>query len=221
MKLKLNLLKKTLREKIDLFVINFFSRAIKPFSQTFRRVFESKKIRHIYGVLVVLSILLIAIIPIVISFLQTKIDTNNTNVEIAYMEIVTTKQSIRLPIDSFTISQGFQLFHPGIDMAAIKGSPVYPIMGGTVVYINYGRFGYGNHVLVDHGSGLTSLYAHFSKIEAKVGEKVTQESILGLVGSTGWSTGPHLHLQIGEQGRWINPRAFFESYFGKKLASTR
>ncbi|HNP89668.1 MAG TPA: M23 family metallopeptidase, partial [Candidatus Woesebacteria bacterium] len=72
-----------------------------------------------------------------------------------------------------------------------------------------------------HGSGRKSLYAHFSKIAVKEGQTVEKDTVIGFIGSTGWSTGPHLHLEIMENGQKINPKALFEEYFGKKLASSR
>lgn len=200
--------------------VRLFASAIKPASRLARRVFEFKHIQRMLGLLVVSSVFGLAVLPVSVSSLQTVIDTNFSLVQAEETEI-TTERSIRLPVESFTITQGYRLFHPGIDMAAAKGTPVYPIMDGVVVKVGRDRFAYGNHVIVEHGSGLMSLYAHLAKIEAKEGEKVTKDSILGLLGSTGWSTGPHLHLQIEQSGHWTNPRAFFESYFGRRLASTR
>ncbi len=219
MKNKIRKIKNQVDQKFNLFAFNFFVKAIKPFSRLSRRVFEISRIRQIFGLMVVSSFLSITFLPSSFSAIQTKIDTNLSEIEVVDPETVETKQSIRLPVDSFIISQGYNFFHPGIDLATIKGTPVYPIMEGSVVLINYGRFGYGNHVLIDHGNGRQSLYAHLAKIEVKEGEKVTFDSILGLIGSTGKSTGPHLHLQIFDNGNWINPRVFFESYFGQRLAS--
>lgn len=219
MKNKIRKIKNQIDRKFNRFTYRFFVKAIKPFSRLSRRVFEVSRIRQIFGLLVVSSFLSITLLPSSFSAIQTKIDTNLSEIEVVDPEVVETKQSIRLPVDSFVISQGYSFFHPGIDLATIKGTPVYPIMEGSVVLINYGRFGYGNHVLVDHGNGRQSLYAHLAKIEVKEGEKVTFDSILGLIGSTGRSTGPHLHLQIFDNGSWINPRAFLESYFGQRLAS--
>jgi len=210
-----------IKAKIDLFVINFFSKAIKPFSRFFRRVFEISKIRQIFGVLVVSSFLSVSVLPSSYSTIQTKIDTNFAEIAGSDFEVLETEQSVRLPVDSFIVTQGYSFFHPGLDLAAIKGSPVYPIMDGKVIAVSLGRFGYGNHVLIDHGSGLKSLYAHLAKIEVKEGEKISRDSIVGLIGSTGMSTGPHLHLQIFQDGKWVNPRTFFEGYFGQRLASTR
>lgn len=197
-----------------------FASVIKPAGRLARRVFEFKHIQRMLGLLVVSSVFSLAVLPVSVSSLQTVIDTNFTQVQAEEME-VTTEKSIRLPMESFTITQGYRLFHPGIDIAAPKGTPVYPIMDGMVTSVGRERFAYGNHVIIEHGGGLRSLYAHLAKIEVKEGEKVAKDSILGLLGSTGWSTGPHLHLQIEQNGHWVNPRAFFESYFGRRLISTR
>jgi len=221
MKNKISKIQKQVDRKFNLFAFNFLVKAIKPFSRFFRRVFEASQIRQVFGVLVVSSFLSVSVLPSSYCTIQTKIDTNLTSVVVSDFEILETEQSVRLPVDSFMVTQGFSFFHPGLDLAAIKGSPVYPIMDGKVIAASLGRFGYGNHVLIDHGSGIKSLYAHLAKIEVQEGEKVTQQSIIGLIGSTGRSTGPHLHLQIFQDGHWENPRAFFEGYFGKKLASTR
>lgn len=208
-----------MKRKINKIQEQVFVKAIKPFSRFFRRVFETSQIRRIFGLMVVSSFLSVTFLPSSFSVLQTKLETNFSKIEVIDQGIIETKQSIRLPVDSFIVSQGYNFFHPGIDLATVKGAPVYPIMDGVVVLVNYGRFGYGNHVLIDHGNGRQSLYAHLSKIEVKEGEKVTFDSILGLIGSTGRSTGSHLHLQIFDNNSWINPRVFFESYFGRKLAS--
>jgi len=212
--------KRQVQKHSEIAIFKIFKSIIKPLSRLSIRVFETKSIRQIVGLIVVISVLFMAILPTSFVTAQTAIYKNYSQVQ-AGAEVIKTEESLRLPVDSFTITQGFNFFHPGIDLAAVKGSPVYPIMDGIVVYVDHGRFGYGNQVVVDHGSGFKSLYAHFAKIEAKAGEKVDKDSILGLVGSTGWSTGPHLHLQIMEGNHWTNPRAFFEGYFGQRLASTR
>lgn len=211
---------KQIQNRSQIVIFKIFKSFLKPLSRRSVRVFEKKSIRQIVGVIVVVSVIFMAILPTSFATAQTAVYKNYSQVQ-AQASVVKTEKSLRLPVDSFAITQGYNFFHPGIDMAAVKGSPVYPIMDGVVVYVDRGRFGYGNQVVIDHGSGFKSLYAHFAKIEVKTGEKVDKDSVLGLVGSTGWSTGPHLHLQIWEVNRWTNPRAFFEGYFGQKLASTR
>lgn len=212
--------RKYLKRKFNSFTAGISASVIKPSSRFFRRVFEAGRIKQVVGLIIVAAVVFMAVLPAFLASAQTTVAKNFSQVQLD-PEVTKTERSIRLPVATFEISQGFRFFHPGIDLAATKGSPVFPIMEGTVIFVDKGKFGYGNHVIVDHGSGFKSLYAHLSKIETKIGEKVDKDSIIGLVGSTGWSTGPHLHLQIWEEDRWVNPRAFLEGYFGQKLASTK
>jgi murein DD-endopeptidase MepM/ murein hydrolase activator NlpD len=116
-----------------------------------------------------------------------------------------TKDGTQLPISDFTISQGFWLLHSGLDMASHIGEPVRPIMAGVVTKAENNWYGYGNLVVISHGSEFESWYAHLSKINVVLGQTVTQETIIGEVGTTGHSTGPHLHLEIHEDGVPVNP----------------
>jgi murein DD-endopeptidase MepM/ murein hydrolase activator NlpD len=86
-------------------------------------------------------------------------------------------------------------FHPGQDIAAPRGTPVYAPAEGTVVEAGW-KNGYGQTVVVDHGNGLTTRYGHLSKIEVMVGQELKRGDELGQVGSTGRSTGPHLHYEV-------------------------
>ena len=74
-----------------------------------------------------------------------------------------------------------------------------------VVEVEMGKFGYGHFVVVEHEGNLSSLYAHLGNVMVKVNDEVSQETILGTVGLTGWTTGPHLHLEVYEQGKAFNP----------------
>lgn len=118
---------------------------------------------------------------------------------------LTTKDAVALPIKAYTVSQGFWFLHPGMDMAAKMGDSVNPVMAGKVMRVEKGWLGYGNHVMVDHGGGYESLYAHLSKIGVVEGQEVNTDTELGRVGSTGHSTGPHLHLEVHQDGQAINP----------------
>lgn len=107
--------------------------------------------------------------------------------------------------DPFT---GEQKFHAGIDIGAAEGTPVGAAGAGEVSMAGwYG--GYGNAVMIDHGNGLQSLYGHLSAIMVSVGDLVTQLQTIGLVGSTGNSTGPHLHFELRQDGTPIDPSALF------------
>lgn len=97
--------------------------------------------------------------------------------------------------------------HSGIDLAVPKGTPIRAIAGGTVVFADPYK-GYGTLIVVQHPNGLTSHYGHCSKILAVVGRKVRAGEVIGEVGSTGLATGPHLHFELRENGKAINPEKF-------------
>ncbi|MBW8827513.1 MAG: M23 family metallopeptidase [Acidobacteria bacterium] len=95
--------------------------------------------------------------------------------------------------------------HAGIDVAAPVGTPIWAAKAGTVIFTGQQR-GYGNVVIIDHGGGLTTLYGHQSRIKSYEGERVRQGQTIGAVGSTGHSTGPHVHFETRYNGRPRNPR---------------
>jgi murein DD-endopeptidase MepM/ murein hydrolase activator NlpD len=94
--------------------------------------------------------------------------------------------------------------HTGIDFQASYGDSVGASMSGTVVFAGV-KHGYGNFIVVDHGSGIASCYAHLSAMYVTVGQAVTGGQLIGAVGTTGRSTGPHLHYEIRINGKPINP----------------
>lgn len=95
-------------------------------------------------------------------------------------------------------------FHPGLDISADKGDPVYATADGKVTHAASAG-NYGNLVIVDHGFGLETRYGHLSAFKATHGQKVKRGDLLGLVGSTGRTTGPHLHYEVRAGGRILNP----------------
>lgn len=99
---------------------------------------------------------------------------------------------------------GRKTFHDGLDIAANQGNAVYAYTNGTVVQAGWNG-GYGLSIVVDHGGGLKTRYAHLSKIYVKVGQKVKTGEKIGAVGSTGNSTGPHLHFEVIKNGKTVNP----------------
>lgn len=103
------------------------------------------------------------------------------------------------------LSTRFSVFHPGIDIATGLGMPIKPITSGTVINTGYNFWGLGLIVEVNHTQGYSSLYAHMGKIYVKVGQTVTTNDILGEVGLTGNTSGPHTHLEIHKDGKSIDP----------------
>ena len=99
--------------------------------------------------------------------------------------------------------------HWGMDFTAPKGTPIYATGDGLVKRADNRASGYGKHVRIDHGFGYISLYAHMSKFKVKRGQKVKRGEIIGYVGNTGRSAGPHLHYEIFKDGNKINPLNFY------------
>ena len=97
--------------------------------------------------------------------------------------------------------------HTGLDIAATRGTPIKVVADGTVTFAKYNG-SYGNLVKVDHGNGVETWYAHTNRMYVKVGDKVKAGDVIAAVGSTGNSTGPHLHLEIRINGKHVNPQLY-------------
>ncbi len=134
-----------------------------------------------------------------------------SNVEVLFetqetvVNVVPTHSQFQWPLSRFSISQRFYVAHPGMDLTAPQGTAIFPVAVGRVTMTNDFSWGFGNHLLIEHDKGIASLYAHLSKVEVKEGQEVTKATRLGAVGSTGWSTGNHLHLEVYQDGMPINP----------------
>jgi murein DD-endopeptidase MepM/ murein hydrolase activator NlpD len=118
--------------------------------------------------------------------------------------------SMRWPLDAYIVSSEFGerwgKTHKGMDMAADVGEPVFAIADGEVIYAGDGLRGYGNVVILRHDRKTSSLYAHNSELKVKQGDQVKQGTLIALLGSTGHSTGPHVHFEIRDGDLAVNPR---------------
>lgn len=104
------------------------------------------------------------------------------------------------------ISQNYYWYHKAIDIASRGGGPILAADSGTVVVAGWiDNSGYGNRVVIDHGNGLVTLYAHLSVVRVQVGQTVNKGDVIGDMGSTGRSTGTHLHFEIRSGGTFVNP----------------
>jgi len=101
--------------------------------------------------------------------------------------------------------------HAGIDFTANKGTEVYATGDGVVVALERKKWGYGLSIIIDHGYGYQTRYAHLSKFKVKIGQKIKRGELIGLIGSTGKSTGPHLHYEVAVNGVKVNPIGYFHS----------
>jgi len=99
--------------------------------------------------------------------------------------------------------------HPGLDFAAPAGTPIYATANGTVEFAGNRGDGYGNNVIINHGYGYKTLFGHMFRIKARSGQRVTRGEVIGWVGSTGKSTGPHCHYEVIKNGNKIDPIYFF------------
>ncbi len=99
--------------------------------------------------------------------------------------------------------------HTGLDFAAPLGTPIYATGNGVVSEASFDAGGYGNHVIIDHGYGYETLYGHMIRMKARVGQHVKRGEVIGWVGSTGKSTGPHCHYEVIKNGEKIDPIHFF------------
>jgi murein DD-endopeptidase MepM/ murein hydrolase activator NlpD len=100
-------------------------------------------------------------------------------------------------------------FHAGLDFAAAIGTPIYATADGVVKEAGYNAGGYGNNVVINHGYGYETLYGHMYRIKVRTGEKVKRGEVIGYVGSTGKSTGPHCHYEVHKNGQPVDPVYYF------------
>jgi len=172
-----------------------------PISKFFRKIFESQKAKTYFTVLLLISIF-------ITNFYltqSTSIHAQEQQVLITTsQDVVTTQTTYQKPTIGY-LSQGYKWYHLGIDIANAQDTPVYPIAKGRVIAVEHRRWGYGHFIIIQHDMNVQALYAHFGKINVKIGDKVNKDTQLGLIGMTGYTTGPHLHLEVYENGTNINP----------------
>ncbi len=156
-------------------------------------------------------------------------EINTDTFEVAANNVKTAAQEIKEESESLAIINGIKISvlpvngtvssrygvsssirssrHTGLDIACATGTNIKVVSSGTITFAQYNG-SYGNLVKVDHGNGIETWYAHCSKIYAKVGQKVEAGDIIAAVGSTGNSTGPHLHFEIRIDGNTVNPQNY-------------
>ncbi|MDZ7822401.1 MAG: M23 family metallopeptidase [Candidatus Marinimicrobia bacterium] len=157
-----------------------------------------------------------------IQLLSAKVSVELENYKDLYANIQKYKKRLEympaitpLDADSYYISSNYgyrtdpftnqRKYHAGVDLAASRGTPVHNTGKGRVTYAAYSRGGYGNVVKIDHGYGFVSIYAHLNKINVRKGQTLKRGAVIGEVGSTGRSTGAHLHYEIQKEGKPVNP----------------
>jgi len=142
------------------------------------------------------------------------LSTANDDIPQTIVERPTVSVPSLTPVNGARVSSGFGMrihpvrggrrMHKGIDLAAPTGTPVYATADGIVDLARWGR-GYGLYIKLDHGAELETRYAHLSRLAVGAGDRVEKGEVIGYVGSTGWSTGPHLHYEVRVNGVAVNP----------------
>ena len=175
------------------------------------------------------AFLFVILLPVVAVIVLTQTGINIVSDTLAEINEVTQLVELKNPLDGsvyktiegpfawpttgvftleFSQSSKYQLFHTGLDIAGKRGDPITPFMKGKVIYAGEISWGYGKHVVIDHDDNITSIYAHLDTIEVAVDQEVEPGDVIGTEGSTGWSTGPHLHFETRVFGIPVNPRVF-------------
>jgi len=113
------------------------------------------------------------------------------------------------------------LFHEGVDISARVGTPIYSTAQGRVVKIMYSKYGYGNRVVIKHAYGFETLYAHIGIIKVRKGQWVNKNQLIGTVGNTGLSTGPHLHYEIRKNNEPRDPLGYFYTNITEELYASK
>jgi murein DD-endopeptidase MepM/ murein hydrolase activator NlpD len=114
------------------------------------------------------------------------------------------------PTSGRRITQYYGWRHKGLDVDGHYDSPIYAAEAGTVTTSGWNSGGYGNYVIIDHGGGIVTLYAHLSKLYVTKGQHVGRGETLGMMGTTGWSTGTHLHFEVRVNGSYRNPLSYIK-----------
>jgi len=157
---------------------------------------------------------------------------NNETKSLARIVVPNTKEKI-IKISNIPVNQGFlssrfgmrkdpihgnHRMHKGIDIAAKYGSEVYPLGKGEVIFSGY-KSGYGNTVEIKHGNTVVTRYAHLKRFLVDAGQQVSIGDNIGLIGRSGRSTGPHLHLEVLFNGNQVDPQIFLANHFGSRTNS--
>lgn len=161
-------------------------------SKLFCPVFEQKRFKTQWTLFLVLIAFIVSLFS---KSFNPKFKTEEIIVLAAENNIVTTESSWQKPVAGI-LSQAYSYSHQAIDLAAPLGEAVYPVTGGKVSLVQYQDWGYGHFIVIDHKNGYQSLYAHLEEINVQTGDIVNKETLLGNIGLTGMTTGPHLHLEI-------------------------
>lgn len=175
---------------------------------------KNRKNLNVLKALGLVLVLILAIVTIIKIDLSLQVYAANTAPKNIADSIGTLPEIPQNPLPNGTVTSPFgerinpitseAEHHNGVDVAAPEGTPIHLAFSGVVIEVGESDV-YGNYVLVDHSNGLYTRYCHCSTVLAETGYILKKGEIIALVGNTGWSTGPHLHLEVISNGKYCNP----------------
>lgn len=185
-------------------------------SRLLRKLFEKNWIKRVFGLNLATAMLLIpALNSAPPDQLEPHFNINATDLVITesldQTPLTTKEREFVMPVERLRyVGQYFRAGHPGYDLNSYIGDDVLAFSAGRVHYIENGTFGLGRYIILDHGHGLISVYAHLKSFNVFVGEVVDAGDKIGEVGMTGYTTGPHLHFEVHDNGRAVNPALYLK-----------
>lgn len=180
-----------------------------PISKLFRPVFELPTIKSLVGTQLAIVTLLTGMLSSVPMSALGVVPSDLVNLEKSIDVRIKTDSSLTYPVpEAIGVSQGYHVFHPGIDIRAPRGTAVKPIASGKVSLVASQNYGWGHRIEIDHGGGVKALYAHLGRMYVEEGDLVTVDTVIADIGITGKTTGPHLHLEVYEDGRNVSPSKY-------------
>ncbi len=191
---------------------DLFSFLIRPF-------FEHRLARGLFGVSLIVALVVVGFFGSILPSQSTTVfadfpsGATEPATELSIVQapteiVVSTERRYQMPVDLIGVSQGFQRHHPGVDLRAAHESQIQPITEGVIVDVVHSAYGYGQAIIINHADGVSSMYAHVGKIFIDPGANVDKDTVIATVGLTGYTTGPHLHLEVYNKGAAVNPQAF-------------
>lgn len=183
------------------------TRKSHPISKLLRPVFEMRKIKTFIGA----QIAAFSLLAGVSTYPTQAYEFTGEDVQYidaAEISAIVTEETFEFPVEEYRgTSQGYGKYHPGVDLRAPVGAKIHPVTRGKVIKVEYLRYGYGHYVVIEHDKGLQTLYAHMEEVLVSEGDELEKKSVIGTVGMTGLSTGPHLHLEMVQESRYLSPQS--------------
>ena len=187
-----------------------------PISKLCRAIFEKPLIRRFFGANLVTAMMIVPLmtqnssLPVQEPPLNVVVQLDSQDHEVM-PSIVTQKREFVVPVDRLRyVSQRYKSGHPGFDLNSYISDPVKSFTSGVVQSVEDGTLGLGKYVVVDHGHGLYSVYAHLKSFDVHVGQVVSTGEKLGEVGMTGYTTGPHVHFEIHDTKGPVDPAEYLK-----------